>query len=478
MRFFFKILIFALIISSQIPAQVQFVKAKKKIELLSKERFFDRALLAVSAYDLTARKTIVNLNEKKLLHPASNQKMITSAAALLYLGEDYTFKTSFYYSGFVKDSVCYGDLYVKGGGDPDLTIDELDSLVAEIKNFGIRAVTGNLYGDVSFFDSTYWGEGWMWDDEPGISAPFLTPLIVNDAGIKIYFAPTAVGSPPEITLEPEVDFFPIENRALTIDADTSDLIITRGRMPHNNNIVIEGTLSKNSGVGYEEISIYKPEYFFLSLMKNALVKNEIAFGGITDTATLPQNAVELFTFERPVKNILPNMNKESDNLSAEALFLLLGAEKFGAPANSEKSVKVIEQLINEIGLNPKDYRIADGSGLSHYNLVSTELMLNLLTYLYFNKPDIYETFYNSLAIGGTDGTLSARMFAKEIMGNVRAKTGTLSGVSALSGYLTAQGNHKIAFSIFIQNFVEQYGTARSYQDRICKILSLMKREKK
>ncbi|NOX17754.1 MAG: D-alanyl-D-alanine carboxypeptidase/D-alanyl-D-alanine-endopeptidase [Chlorobi bacterium] len=474
MNFFFKILLVALFVSAQLTAQVSFVKAKKKIELLGKEKFFESALLAVSAYDLTARKTIVNLNSKKLLHPASNEKLITTAAALLYLGEDYSFKTSFYYSGFLKDSVCYGDLYVKGGGDPDLTIDELDSLVTEIKSAGIRAVTGSLYGDVSLFDSTYWGEGWMWDDEPGISAPFLTPLIVNGAGIRIYYAPTAVNAPPKITLEPDVDFFSIDNRALTVDADTSDLTITRGWMSHSNNIIIEGTLSKNSGIGYEEISLFKPGFFFLSLMRESLEKNGIAFGGITDTATLPQNAVEIFTFSRPLKNVLPNMNKESDNLSAEAVFLQLGYAKYGAPANAGKSVKVIEELITQIGLNPKDYRIADGSGLSHYNLVSTELMLNLLTYLYLNKPEEYETFYNSLAIGGVDGTLSARMFAKEILGNVRAKTGTLSGISTLSGYLTTQGNHKIAFSIFIQNFVEQYGAARSYQDRICKILSLMK----
>ncbi len=168
------------------------------------------------------------------------------------------------------------------------------------------------------------------------------------------------------------------------------------------------------------------------------------------------------------------LNKESDNLSAEMTLRLLGLQYYDKPSSAEKGLKVIDSLIARSGLDYRDYKVVDGSGVSHYNLVSTELIVELLKYIYRKSPKNYNLFLNSLPIAGVDGTLENRMRRTEAFNNVRAKTGTLSGVSTLSGYLKSANDHNIAFSIFTQNFIGSSRVVRRYQDRICEFLSELK----
>ncbi|MGA7837946.1 MAG: D-alanyl-D-alanine carboxypeptidase, partial [Ignavibacteriaceae bacterium] len=128
-------------------------------------------------------------------------------------------------------------------------------------------------------------------------------------------------------------------------------------------------------------------------------------------------------------------------------------------------------LITLTGLDPEDYRIVDGSGVSHYNLISPELILGVLSYIYYNEPGLFDIFYKSLAIAGVDGTLEKRMIDTKSENNVRAKTGTISGVSCLSGYVRAANGHNLAFSIMIQNFATKARVAKRFEDQICNILA-------
>jgi D-alanyl-D-alanine carboxypeptidase/D-alanyl-D-alanine-endopeptidase (penicillin-binding protein 4) len=165
------------------------------------------------------------------------------------------------------------------------------------------------------------------------------------------------------------------------------------------------------------------------------------------------------------------MNKDSDNLCAEMLLYAMAFNDSGAPASAENGIAVIEKLIDEIGFDPKDYSLADGSGVSRYNLLSPELILEVLKDIYYNKSELYEEFYNSLAIGGVDGTLKKRMQEMPLLGNVHAKTGTLQGVSALSGYLTSNNKQLIAFSILIQNYTGKNSAAHYFLDTICEYIA-------
>ncbi len=169
--------------------------------------------------------------------------------------------------------------------------------------------------------------------------------------------------------------------------------------------------------------------------------------------------------------VLTNVNKNSNNLSAEMVLYALAEKKYGRPATSENGIKVINDLITLIGHDPEKFRIVDGSGVSHYNLISAELILNFLKYIYKSEPEVFSRLWETLPIAGIDGTLGKRMTNSSAFNNVRAKTGTLSGVNALSGYVTAANGNQIAFSILIQNHVNMTSKARQFQDEICKILA-------
>jgi len=168
------------------------------------------------------------------------------------------------------------------------------------------------------------------------------------------------------------------------------------------------------------------------------------------------------------------MNKESDNLSAEMILYALALNDSGAPASAENGIEAIKKIIELTGLNADNYSIADGSGVSRYNLISTELNINLFKYFYYEQAEIFSTLYNSLPTAGMDGTLEKRMRNTKAEGNVRAKTGTLNGVVTLSGFVNDASGDLIAFSIFIQNFTAKNSTAREFINRICESLASSK----
>ena len=155
-------------------------------------------------------------NEKLLLHPASNMKLLTSAAGLIFLGGDYTFKTSLYHSGVISGDTLYGSIFVEGGLDPDFTTTDLDSMIRSISLLGIKHITENLYADISIKDSLYWGRGWMWDDDPDPSAPYLSALNINDNSIEIFVEGSKIDSPAAVSLTPQTNYVNVINKSITV----------------------------------------------------------------------------------------------------------------------------------------------------------------------------------------------------------------------------------------------------------------------
>ncbi len=452
-------------------AQSYNTKVEKEIKEILNDDYFQSTILAVDIYDLTTKKVIYRHQPELLLHPASNLKLLTTITALEYLGPDYTFNTSVYHTGIIMDSICYGDLFIVGGFDPDFTTEDLDTVVSKIKDFGIKEVRGNLYGDVSKMDSLFWGNGWMWDDDPSTDFPYMSPLIINDAAVKVVYRPGLIGKEISYEIIPKTNFFNVTNQSYTTKEDTSNFEITRNWLNRGNEILITGDISYKEEQDTVEINVVNTEYYFMYLFKEALERNSVIVRGKIDTAKLPEFPKQIYVHKRKFKDVINNLNKKSDNLSAEMTLRALALHYNNKKATAKNGVKVIDSLIAKVGLNYKDYRIVDGSGVSHYNLVTPELMLEVLKYLYTYSKDNYKILYHSLPIAGVDGTLKNRMKKGSAYKNVHAKTGSLSGVSTLSGYLLSKNRHRIAFSIFIQNFVKSSKVARYYQDRICKFLS-------
>lgn len=443
---------------------------QNRIDSLLYSDFFKSSQAGISVYDLTVNKPLFKHNVKLLLRPASNQKILTTAAGYLFLGEDYKFQTSVYHTGEVEDSICYGDIYIVGGLDPDFSSRDLDSLVSEIKHSGIKEIRGNIYGDVSAMDSLFWGEGWMWDDDPEPFAAYLTPLNINKNSVQIVYEPCEIGKEVIIELIPKTNFFQINNSSLTIDTGKITIRITRDWINRNNTILVNGNITRTSKQDTISLNVFNPTFYFLNLMKESIEQNGISFKGRVDTLTLPSDTKKIFSFERNIEPVITNTNKISDNLSAEMILRMLALNSSNKPSTAAKGIRLIDSLITLAGLNPKNYRLVDGSGLSNYNLLSAELLTEILKYYYFKKPDLFPKFLSSFPISGVDGTLRNRMKESRVFKRVHGKTGVLRGVSNLSGYLESKNGHIIAFSILIQNFVGTSVQAHSVQEKLCEII--------
>lgn len=207
---------------------------------------------------------------------------------------------------------------------------------------------------------------------------------------------------------------------------------------------------------------------FLERFSAALREKGVVLDVRLSEGTVPSDAYILCSRFHTLDQILQRMMKVSDNFYAEAMFYQLGAMGGRRPAKARDAANVIKQLIQKVGNGKNPYRIADGSGLSLYNYVTPELEMKLLRYAYRNS-NIYRHLLPSLPIAGRDGTLKTRMkgtFAEE---NVKAKTGTVTGVSALAGYCTAANGHQLCFSIINQGIMKS-DTGRNFQDRVCNAL--------
>lgn len=463
------ILLFVLFQTLLFP-QTESEEFNKKFNSILSHPFFNSSLLAIDVYDLTEDETLLRMNERLLLRPASNMKLFTSAAGLLYLDPNYNFTTHFYFDGNIVDSTFYGDIIVEGGFDPEFKYEYLDSVIHFIEQHGIKNINGRILADISKTDSLYWGRGWMWDDNPAGFQPYLSSLNINYNNVEVIYEPAKIGEPAIVKLYPPSGYFSLENTLITTKEDTSDILITRDWLNNSNKIIAGGDISHKAEIDTAKVNVLQPELFFLTLFEEKLTQQNISVIAEIDTGSITGSAKLFYTHRTPLLQVINEMNKESNNLHAECILRVLAEEYFDPSYKAEKGLKLIDSLVIDMGYDPEDFVFADGSGLSFYNLVSAELITGLLKYFYFEHSTQYIHLINSLPVAGKNGTLENRMKYGPTYNNVKAKTGTISGVSALSGYLTTRQNHLLAFSILIQNYSGKAGMPRRFQDKICELL--------
>lgn len=444
--------------------------AERLDSLINSSSVLKNTEVGVIVYDLTAKSDIFRYQAEKLYRPASVEKVITTVTALSVLGKDYKINTSLSYSGHLEGDTLHGNLYVKGDFDPEFMEEDMKTMVESVVSSGIKYVKGRVVGDVSMMDSVYWGPGWAWDDSPESFQPYLSPLMLNRGCIGVTISPTAKGSRPEVTLSPETDFFTIDNRSICGVPSKGAARITRNWMYNDNTIIVSGNVkSKESTL----LNVFDSKDYFLRTFRYQLQQRGVyASADSIDFGTVPLEAKNIYTVGRDIKEVLKQALKESDNLSAEALFFhatrnICGGRKYLSHKDGQKAI--YRFLDTEIGMKSSNYNIVDGSGVSGYNYISPELILSYLKYA-FSSPFIFHPFYDSLPIAGIDGTLKYRMRKGKSFRNVRAKTGTLTGVSSLAGYVNNVSGHTLAFVIINQNVIKA-GAARRFQDSVCEILA-------
>ncbi|MBK7867173.1 MAG: D-alanyl-D-alanine carboxypeptidase/D-alanyl-D-alanine-endopeptidase [Ignavibacteriales bacterium] len=364
-----------------------------------------------------------------------------------------------------------GDLIIRGGCDPDFKVDSLAKIVEVVKNSGISKISGGILVDVSKKDSLFWGEGWMWDDDGAVTSPFMSALNINGNYVTVTVSPDPNGGKPVVTTSPNTKFFNIQNDATT-GAGASNLKVWRDYLGRTNTIFVKGNLNSTTQSQVYYLNVYRPELYMAELVKEKLVNSGVKVVKSTGIIYPDYDYKKLYEFKHAYKNLISQLNKKSDNLYAEMMLLALGGKSREKNISFADGKKYIDSVIVWAGKKPGDYRISDGSGVSRYSTVSADLLVALISKLYYGNSELFNIFYNSLPIAGVDGTLASRMKNGVCDNNVRAKTGTLSGVSALTGYVKGKSGDMLAFSILMQNFIGSAAKARAFQDKICELITL------
>jgi D-alanyl-D-alanine carboxypeptidase/D-alanyl-D-alanine-endopeptidase (penicillin-binding protein 4) len=443
------------------------VQLRNDINSILADSLFVPVHASIKIVSLNNGQVLYDRESKALMNPASNMKLLTSATALAVLDTGYQFNTVAYSDGYISDSILIGDLFLKGFGDPGLTTADLDSLSSIIRASGIIRIAGNIVADDSYFDDEYWGSGWMWDDDLDPDAPYISSLSINDNCISVSIERTPQDS-VDVSIFPALPahFISVINK-IGILADSTQNAPTFRRLDadRRNVIVAEGELERFGPSIVRKISLRFPHLYVAQLFKEALLRRNVSVDGEVAEGITPLGSREIARSSHPIERIICRMNKISDNLSAENILKILGATAGGIPGTSKKGLAAVKNFLSGAGIDTSQIFIADGSGVSRYDLLSADQLTRLLAGVY-ERPRIFPVFYNSLPIAGTDGTLSGRMINTPAEANLRAKTGTLNGVSCLSGYVRTRDAEMLAFSMMMQNFLSSPEACRRAQDRI------------
>ncbi len=429
-------------------------------------------------------EVIYERNASKMFMPASNMKMYTTAAALCLLGPQYRYKTDFVTNGQVDQGILNGDLIVKGSGDPTWSKpfyeDNYDSvmvcLVDSLTSRGITEIQGDIIGDDNVFDDLSLGDGWMWDDEHDLASAQLSGLSFNGNYIDYELVASDTGEPVMVHPLLNTAYINIHNNLITVEKK-DEQAWGRGRDRETNNVRFDGNFSLEEGTKDIDITIHNPTLFTVHVLKEYLDSAGIAVTGdpvdgddLVDSIDYDQTRKIFTYFSHPMSDIITKVNQPSDNFMAETLQKTLGKE-FGEEGSSKEGRKVQMALFDSLGVNTDNLYIRDGSGLSRYSLISSDNSTSLLQTMWDHE---YRSYYlESFPLSGVFGTIDERMIGTSAEANVRAKTGTMTNVSSLSGYTWTHSGEPIIFSIMVNNYMIPTSKVRHLQDRIVTILSDM-----
>jgi serine-type D-Ala-D-Ala carboxypeptidase/endopeptidase (penicillin-binding protein 4) len=419
-------------------------------------------------------QTLFARNPDLALMPASNMKIITAIAVLAQKGVAYTFPTELYATppNSPNSPNMLGDIYLKGSGDPSLGAKELETLVNTLKRQGITQITGKFIADASCFSGPSRGEGWEWDDEAAYYAAPVSGLNCDENTVEISVSgqeillggkyPLAVG-----------DFIQLRNTVETVfGKESKEKKVVFDRVHGENIFTLSGTIGSAASPQVDALTIEDPALF--TLYRFALLCRA---GGIAvpdaplfELGKVPVNAKKLAeSRSEPLEKLVKTFLKDSDNLYGECF--LRSLIPAGDIMNGEKYVIA---LLKRASIDIGGLNIADGSGLSRHNTVTARLLVDALTKVpVLLSPAAQRAFLEALPLGGVDGTLKNRFKNTKAAGNVRAKTGTLTGASSLSGYVTDTQKKRWVFSILLNHYDKEKGAslARSIQDQIVMVLA-------
>ncbi len=444
----------------------------EEMRAIFEDTAFAHAHWGVVIRSLATGETLYRRNESKAFIPASNQKLLTGAAALELLGPDFRYRTEVVATGPVQNGVLRGDLVVRASGDPTISwrFNEGDARTVfrawadSLRAHGVRRIAGAVVGVDEVFDDPVYGWGWAWDDLGGQFAAPVAGLQFNESSVLVELFPASrAGAPGIVALNPPSGHVRLENRTTTVEAGRPARIEI-GYVELDDVLVVSGEIPRDTSGISQRVGVRDPARYFITALRETLREAGIAVEGramlredLDDDAPALRPGARLFMHHSPpLREILPVMMKPSQNQIAEALLKTVAAEERGQ-GRAAVGAQVVDSLFVAWGLETGGLSMRDGSGMSRYNFLTPILLIGLLERM--TRSPHWELWYASQPVAGIDGTLRSRMRGTPAEGNVHAKTGTLSNIRALSGYVTTADGERLVFAMLVNHHLRSAGDA-------------------
>ncbi|MDQ4121523.1 MAG: D-alanyl-D-alanine carboxypeptidase/D-alanyl-D-alanine-endopeptidase [Acidobacteriota bacterium] len=448
----------------EVSTAPQDVELARRIDEIIEKSEFRNSRWGVFVTSLKDGRVVVARDAQKTFTPASTMKAVTTAVALDKLGADFRWRTSVMAENEVDpNGNLNGDLILYGRGAPDFDEPDVQNLINQLKQKGLRRVAGNIVGDASRFQASNLGAGWVWEEAQWYYGAEPSALSYSDNTVLVEVVPSdKLDEPAEVKTTPQADFISVSNKAVT-KANASAQTFGVHRDLEANNFQVWGEVPRGRSMGVRT-TMHKPEIWAANDLKKALEKAGIAVEGTVKSVNWRTKEPETkdlkelaFVESEPLAEVVKRTNKRSINLNAELMLRTIGrhARENEEKENSRRIVlgddelgaMTIKNWLSGKGVELGDTVIHDGSGLSRLNFITPETMGRLLVFAL--KSPTREAFINSLPIAGTDGTLGGRL--SKFKGRILAKTGSITYVNALAGYAQASNDDQFSFVIFCNN---------------------------
>ncbi|MFC4492923.1 D-alanyl-D-alanine carboxypeptidase/D-alanyl-D-alanine-endopeptidase [Streptomyces ovatisporus] len=447
---------------------------KKTLDRILDDERLEGGATSVVVREAAGGDVLYKRHSGERLMPASNTKLLTAAAALDVLGPDYRYRTDVLAHGTRDGGQLDGDLYLRGTGDPTLLAEDYDALAADVAASGIKKVTGELVADDTRFDDERLGRSWAADDESAyyssqISALSVAPDTDYDTGsVKLEVAPgSAPGKKPEVKMTPANDYVDVEVTAETVAEDGSNSLSV-DREHGGNTLTVSGGIPVGADPEESWTSVWEPTGYAASVFAEALRDHGVRVAGRTELGkATPDGARRVARHKSmPLTELNVPFLKLSNNNHAEVLTKTMGYES-GGEGTWDEGLKAVDGFLEKEGVDTGTLRQVDGSGLSRMNNVPAAQIAALLRAVR-SKP-WFEEFHDALPIACAPdrmkgGTLRTRMCDTPAELNAHAKTGSLTGASGLSGYVTDAGGRQLVFSVILNNYLAE--SVKDIEDKI------------
>jgi serine-type D-Ala-D-Ala carboxypeptidase/endopeptidase (penicillin-binding protein 4) len=418
------------------------------------DRIIDRPELrryrwGIVVRDLNGMSQLYNRDGDRLFIPASNVKLITTAVALRQLGATRRLRTSVYQ---LPSTGNRANLVVVGRGDPSLTVAKLPLLVQQLKQRGITQIDRISFDD-GYFRGEQLNSGWEWGDLSTDYAPAINGLMLNQNSNPLVVSPQQIGLPLKYAWkDPSLNNWQIDNQSLTAVASQTDRVDAIA-MFGKSTIRLTGKLAPNAPSTQIDLPLVNPAGSFMNAFNQSLNRSGISIGNTR--LVLEQNIFnlpEIAAIDSPtIRELINETNQKSNNVYAEVLLKSIGRTHPTHYTSSEDTsalgIALVKQRLTEMGVDPQAYSLYDGSGLSRHNLVAPATFVRVLSSM--ATTPIGQIYRDSLPLSGISGSLKNRMKGTLAQGIVRAKTGSLSGVASLSGYINPPKYSPLVFSIIL-----------------------------